>query len=87
MRRRVIASGRVQGVFFRDTVRNAAEHAGIAGWVRNNPDGTLEAVFEGDAGVIERLVDLCREGPPGADVRDVEVVEEPEQGLDGFRVR
>jgi acylphosphatase len=87
MRRRVIASGRVQGVFFRDTVRNAADREGVAGWVRNNPDGTLEAVFEGDAGAIERLVDLCGEGPPGADVRDVEVVEEPEEGLDGFRVR
>jgi acylphosphatase len=87
MRRRVIARGRVQGVFFRDTVRNAAEREGIAGWVRNNPDGTLEAVFEGDEGAIERLVHLCREGPPGADVRDVEVVEEPAEGLDGFRVR
>ena len=87
MRRRVIVSGRVHGVFFRDTVRNAGEREGVAGWVRNNADGTLEAVFEGDEAALERLVALCREGPPGADVRDVEVLQEPEEGLASFRIR
>jgi acylphosphatase len=87
MRRRVVATGRVQGVFFRDTVRNAAEREGVAGWVRNNPDGTVEAVFEGDADAVERLVSLSREGPPGARVEALEVVEEADQGIEGFRVR
>jgi acylphosphatase len=83
----VIAKGRVQGVFFRDTVRNAAECEGAAGWVRNNPDGTVEAVFEGDAPAVERLVSVVREGPPGARVQELEVVDEPEQGIEGFRIR
>ena len=87
MRKRVLVRGRVQGVFFRDTVRNSAERAGVAGWVRNNPDGAVEAVFEGDDAAVERLVALCREGPPAARVEDVEVHDEPETGERGFRVR
>ena len=87
MRRRVISSGRVQGVFFRDTIRNAAEREGLAGWVRNNSDGSVEAVFEGDPAAVERLVALARQGPPGARVDEVHVVEEPGQGLAGFRIR
>ena len=87
VRRRVIARGRVQGVFFRDTVRNAATREGVTGWVRNNPDGTLEAVFEGAPDAVDRLVALCREGPPGADVQGLDVVDEAEQGADGFRIR
>jgi acylphosphatase len=87
MRRRVLVGGRVQGVFFRDTVRNAAEREGVGGWVRNNRDGTLEAVFEGDPEAVERLVALCREGPPGADVRDLTATDEPDEGIEGFRVR
>ena len=51
-------SGRVQGVFFRDTVRNAAEREGVAGWVRNTSDGTVEAVLEGDAAAVERVIDV-----------------------------
>ena len=87
MSKRVVAKGRVQGVFFRDTVRNAAEREGVAGWVRNNPDGTVEALFEGRPDAVERLVSLAREGPPGARVEALEVVEEPDQGIEGFRVR
>lgn len=87
MRRRVIATGRVQGVFFRDTVRNAAIREGVTGWVRNNPDGTLEAAFEGAPDAVGRLVALCREGPPGADVQELEVVDEAGQGAAGFRIR
>jgi acylphosphatase len=87
MSKRVVAKGRVQGVFFRDTIRNAAEREGVAGWVRNNPDGTVEAVFEGNPEAVERLVSLARQGPPGARVEAVEVEEEADQGLDGFRVR
>jgi acylphosphatase len=83
----VVVSGRVQGVFFRDTVRNAADREGVAGWVRNNPDGTVEAVFEGDADAVERLVALSREGPPGARIQDVELFDEPEERIQGFRIR
>jgi acylphosphatase len=83
----MILTGRVQGVFFRDTVRNAAERESVAGWVRNNPDGTVEAVFEGDADAVERLVAVAREGPPGALVEGVQVLDEPDQGIEGFRVR
>jgi acylphosphatase len=87
VRKRVVVSGRVQGVFFRDTVRNAAEREGVAGWVRNTSDGTVEAVLEGDAAAVERVIALSREGPPAAEVDAVEVFDEPDEGLTGFRVR
>lgn len=86
IRRRVVAHGLVQGVFFRDTVRRRALAYGVAGWVRNNLDGTVEAVFEGEPAAVERLVALCREGPRGARVERVEVFEEPLESLTGFRV-
>jgi acylphosphatase len=86
-RRRVVVHGFVQGVYFRDTVRRHADAKGVAGWVRNNRDGTVEAVFEGAGEAVKALVALCRAGPRGARVDDVEVfVEEPEQ-LSGFSVR
>ena len=87
MRKRVVVHGRVQGVFFRDSVRSAAEREGVAGWVRNNRDGSVEAVFEGDPDAVGRLVALCREGPPGAQVEEVDVRDEAEEGLAGFRIR
>lgn len=83
----MLATGRVQGVFFRDTVQRAAEREGVAGWVRNTREGTLEAVFEGDGPAVERLVELCGQGPPGARVERLDVSEELEEGLEGFRVR
>ncbi len=87
IRRRLVVHGRVQGVFFRETARRRALAAGLAGWVRNVPDGTVEAVFEGEPDAVERLVEFCREGPRGARVEWVDVVaEEPEQ-LAGFDVR
>lgn len=79
--------GRVQGVFFRDTVRRLAQQHGVAGWVRNTWDGTVEAVFEGTADAVDRLVRFCHEGPRGAEVERVEVVEEEPEGLSGFAVR
>lgn len=86
-RRRVVVDGRVQGVFFRDSCRRQAVAAGVHGWVRNRPDGTVEAVFEGPADAVERLVEWCRVGPPRAAVTAVRTyVEEPE-GEQGFRVR
>ncbi|HEX2040365.1 MAG TPA: acylphosphatase [Acidimicrobiales bacterium] len=85
-RRRVLVDGRVQGVFFRDTCRREAVAAQLDGWVRNLPDGRVEAVFEGEAEAVQRLVDWCAVGPPRATVARVEVhVEEP-RGERGFRV-
>ncbi len=86
IRRRVIVHGLVQGVFFRDTVRRRAVSAGVSGWVRNNPDGTVEAVFEGEREAVERLVELCRRGPRGARVGSVDVAAEAPEGLAGFGV-
>ena len=87
IRRRAIIHGRVQGVFFRDTTRRRAEARGLAGWVRNRPDGTVEAVFEGDPEAVEAMLAFCREGPRGAGVERVEVGEEEPEGLSGFEVR
>jgi acylphosphatase len=87
IRRRVVVHGFVQGVFFRDSVRRHALTAGVTGWVRNNRDGTVEAVFEGEDAAVERLVGFCRDGPRGARVDRVEVeIEEPER-LQAFLVR
>jgi acylphosphatase len=86
-RRRALVHGRVQGVFFRDTMRRMAEQRGVGGWARNNPDGTFEAVFEGDADAVERLVQFCHEGPRGAQVERVDVFEEEPEGAAGFAVR
>lgn len=87
IRRRVVAHGRVQGVFFRDTTRRAAEQRGVAGWARNVPDGTVEAVFEGEPDAVERMVELCRDGPRGAQVERLDVFDEEPEGLTGFAVR
>jgi acylphosphatase len=86
-RRHVVVHGFVQGVFFRDTVRRHALREGVAGWVRNNQDGTVEAVFEGDPDAVARLVDACRTGPRGARVDHVDVSEEVPEELSGFAVR
>ena len=79
-------SGRVHGVFFRDSVRLLAGQKGVAGWVRNTWDGTVEAVFEGDPDAVDRLVEFCRKGPPGARVEHVDVSNETPESLSGFRV-
>ena len=67
-------------MFFRDTCRRMAAAVGVAGWVRNTPDGRVEAWFEGDRAGVDRMVAWCREGPPGARVTDVEVVPETPAG-------
>jgi acylphosphatase len=81
-----LVSGRVQGVFFRDDCRREAVSAGVAGWVRNRPDGRVEAVFEGEPDAVYRLVSWCRTGPPSARVSEVEVFSEEPGGESGFRV-
>jgi acylphosphatase len=87
IRRRAVIHGRVQGVYFRASTREAAERAGVAGWVRNRPDGCVEAAFEGKASAVEAMLAFCRKGPTGAEVARVEVVEEPPEGERRFRVR
>jgi acylphosphatase len=79
--------GRVQGVFFRDTVRRRARELRVAGWVRNRADGAVEAVFEGDAEAVEKMVAVCRQGPPQADVREFECFDEQVEGVGGFTIR
>ena len=86
IRRRVVVHGRVQGVFFRDSVRQRARARGVDGLVRNRPDGTVEAVFEGPPDAVDALVRFCETGPRGARVSRVEVAEEPPEGLDGFGI-
>lgn len=87
IRRRVIVRGLVQGVFFRDSARRLAQRHGVSGWVANRADGAVEAVFEGEADAVERLVAFSRKGPRGAEVKSVEVMEEEPEGLSGFAVR
>ena len=87
VRRRVIVRGFVQGVFFRDSTRRLAQRHGVSGWVANRADGAVEAVFEGEADAVQRLVAFSREGPRGAQVESVEVTEEEPEGLSGFAVR
>ena len=86
IRRRVVARGRVQGVFFRDSTRRKAEAEAVAGWVSNRPDGAVEAVFEGEPEAVERLVGYVRAGPGRAEVSEAEVGEEEPEGLRGFRI-
>lgn len=77
----------VQGVFFRYETRERARERGLAGWVRNRPDGRVEAVFEGPAEAVEKMVAWCHEGPPLARVDEVEVRRGDPEGLKGFDVR
>ncbi|HZI92456.1 MAG TPA: acylphosphatase [Thermoleophilaceae bacterium] len=86
-RAHVVVHGEVQGVFFRDTLRGAASEHGVAGWARNNSDGTVEAVFEGPEEAVDALVAVCREGTRAARVGEVEVSSEEPEGLEGFDVR
>jgi acylphosphatase len=85
---RVDVRGRVQGVFFRAEARARAESLGLSGWIRNEPDGSVAAVFDGDAERVQSMVDWCRRGPAGARVDEVDVTEEAEaeEARGGFRV-
>jgi acylphosphatase len=87
MRRRVVVTGRVQGVFFRDSLRRLALEEGVRGWVRNRSDGALEAVFEGNHAGVERMLEFARHGPRGARVETVEAYDEPPEDLPDFRIR
>lgn len=84
---RVVVFGRVQGVFFRDTCRRTAVERKVAGWVRNLPDGSVEAVFEGEPDAVRGMVGWARRGPARAWVQTVEVYDEKPEGRTGFTIR
>lgn len=86
VRRRVVAHGRVQGVFFRASCRDEATARGVAGSADNLDDGSVEVVFEGESGVVDEMVAWSGRGPAHADVTGVDVYEERPQGLSGFTV-
>jgi len=84
---RVLVEGRVQGVWFRDATHEEALRLGVAGWVRNLPDGRVEAVFEGPPAAVAALLGWTRGGPEHAVVTHLEICEEPPAGERGFRIR
>jgi acylphosphatase len=86
IRRRVRVTGRVQGVFFRDSCRREAERRQVAGWVTNADDGSVAAAFEGEAEAVEAMVAWCHAGPSSASVDRVEVSDEEPTGESGFRI-
>jgi acylphosphatase len=86
IRRRIVVHGRVQGVFFRDSVRQQAAAHGLSGTVRNRDDGTVEVALEGMADDVQAVVEFCRQGPEQARVNDLDVREEDPEGLSGFEV-
>ncbi len=87
VRAHVFISGRVQGVFFRSETRREARRHNVTGWVRNLSDGRVEAVFEGEQGDVDELIEFCRRGPAGARVAKIEVNKEAYTGeVDEFRI-
>ncbi|MGA7757289.1 MAG: acylphosphatase [Ilumatobacteraceae bacterium] len=86
VRCRAIVSGRVQGVFFRDSCRAEAQRLGVRGWVRNRSDRTVEVVAEGRRDVIDQFLDWCRHGPPRAQVTGIAVTDEPLRAERSFRI-
>ena len=82
----VVVRGSVQGVFFRAEARDRARSLGLAGWIRNARDGSVEAAFEGDAERVEAMIEWCRRGPAGARVDEVEVVWAEPEGDEGFSI-
>lgn len=87
VRRRVVVTGQVQGVFFRDSTRERARAHGVAGWVCNRSDGAVEAVLEGPSESVDRVLRFLETGPPQARVDHVDVSQESPEGLSGFQVR
>jgi acylphosphatase len=87
IRVRVVVTGRVQGVWFRESCRERARTEGVSGFVRNRRDGAVEAEFEGPQTAVERMVAWCRKGPPRAVVSGVDVTSLELGGRPGFRVR
>jgi acylphosphatase len=86
-RLRLEIHGRVQGVFFRDSVRRTAAEHGVSGWAENRSDGSVEVVLEGEPDAVRAVAAFCREGPRHARVDHVEEHDEPVEGLRGFEIR
>jgi acylphosphatase len=80
VRAHILISGRVQGVFFRSETKYEAKQLGVTGWIRNVPDGRVEAVFEGEEKKVKELIKFCKEGPPGARVTNVDTIWEKYTG-------
>lgn len=88
VRKRAVISGMVQGVFFRAHTQEKARELGLVGWVKNRPDGSVEAVFEGTPGQVEAMIKWCHEGPSTARISKVTVKpEEPTGRCTGFEIR
>jgi acylphosphatase len=87
IRRRLIAHGRVQGVFFRDSTRERARSTGVAGWAANRSDGAAEVVLEGPRDAVEKLTRFVEQGPGSATVESLDCREEEPEGLSGFEIR
>lgn len=87
VRAHVFVSGRVQGVYYRASTRDAAQQKGVDGWVRNLDDGRVEAVFEGPKAAVEAMCEWCETGSSAATVEAVDVTMESPEGIDGFSVR
>ena len=83
----IVVNGRVQGVNFRSAAEDAAQDIGVAGWVRNRDDGSVELVVEGDDDAVDRMVGWARQGPSAAEVTDVDVTDTEPQGLTSFEQR
>ncbi|WP_120076582.1 acylphosphatase [Aurantiacibacter odishensis] len=83
----LIIHGRVQGVFYRDWTVSTARRLGVSGWVRNLPDGTVEAHLEGSPDAVEAMIGKMRDGPPAARVERIERSEAKAQGAEGFKRR
>ena len=86
IRKRVVVTGRVQGVWFRQSTQQEAIALGVSGWVRNRPDGSVEAVFEGPSMLVDAAVDWARHGPERASVEHIEVISEEPTGGCGFEI-
>ncbi len=86
VRRRLLVHGHVQGVFFRDSIRERARREDVAGWACNRDDGTVEVVLEGSESAVARVAAFCEIGPPQATVRGVETRAEQPEGLHGFEI-
>jgi acylphosphatase len=85
--KRAVVHGHVQGVFFRATVARAADREGVAGWATNRADGSVEVFLEGDSEAVDRVLEVCRTGPRGADVESVDVSDAEPEGCSGFATR
>jgi acylphosphatase len=84
--KRLTITGHVQGVFFRANAQLKAQELGIGGWIRNEPDGTVAVVAEGEERAVERFIEWCWQGPPAAQVDKVKTADIAEEGLRSFRI-